>query len=238
MNTPLRIGILGASFNPVHIGHLRLALELREMLALSRVDLLPCALPPHKPATGILPFALRVRLLRAAVQGIAGLRINPMEGEREGPSYTWDSLRDYAARQPEARCFFLLGCEDFRTLPQWRRGLELPQLADFAVVPRDGAGEELFTRAVRENWPEAVPCPPDPASRMAELPDARAFALPGGTRLLYLPLARLDISASLLRRRFAAGLDIRFLLPPASLECLEAERGVVEACWKTVAKCE
>ena len=232
MDDPLRIGILGASFNPVHIGHVRLALELREILALSYVDLLPCALPPHKPATGILPFDVRVRLLRAAIQGLTGLRINPMEGERKGPSYTWDSLRDYAAGQPDARRFFLLGCEDFCTLPQWRKGLELPHLADFVVVPRGGAGEERFTHAVRQNWPEAVLCPLDPTSHMAELPGARVFALPQGARLLYLPLTRLDISASSLRRRFVAGLDIHFLLPPASLECLEAERGIVKEYWK------
>jgi len=233
MNKPLRIGILGASFNPVHIGHLRLALEMREILALSYVDLLPCALPPHKPATGILPFDMRVRLLRAAIQGLAGLRMNPMEGEREGPSYTWDSLRDYAARYPDARRFFLLGCEDFCTLPQWRNGLALPQLADFVVVPRDNAGEERFAQAIRQNWPEALPCPPDdPESPMAALLDAKAFALPNGARLLYLPLTRLDISASLLRRRFAARLDLHFLLPPAALACLEAERDVVEAHWK------
>ena len=232
MDDPLRIGILGASFNPVHVGHLRLALEMRELLALAYVDLLPCAVPPHKPATNVLPFDLRLRLLRVAIQGLAGLRVNPMEGEREGPSYTWDSLQDYAANRPDARHFFLLGCEDFCTLPQWRNGLELPQLADFVVVPRDGAGKERFTRAVRQNWPQALPCPPDPAIQMAELPDARDFALPGGARLRYLPLTRLDISASLLRRRFVAGLDMHFLLPPAALEYLDAERSVVEEYWK------
>ena len=232
MHDSLRIGILGASFNPVHIGHLRLALEMREALGLDCVDLLPCALPPHKSATGLLPFDLRVRLLRAAIHGFAGLRINHMEGEREGPSYTWDSLQDYAARQPDSRRFFLLGCEDFCTLPQWRKGLELPQLADFVVVPRDGAGKERFVQAVRKNWPHALPCPLELAPHMAELPDAGAFALPGDARLFYLPLTRLDISASLLRRRFATGLDIHFLLPPAALECLEAERGAVEECWK------
>jgi nicotinate-nucleotide adenylyltransferase len=230
--TPLRIGILGASFNPVHIGHLRLALEMREALALAYVDLLPCALPPHKSAAGILPFDLRVRLLSAAVRGLDGLRVNLMEGERQGPSYTWDSLRDYAAKQPGARHFFILGCEDFCTLPQWRNGLELPQLADFVVVPRDGAGKERFAQAVCTNWPQALPCSTGIAPHMAELSDADAFMLPGGARLLYLPLTRLDISASLLRRRFVTGLDIQFLLPPASLECLEAERGVVEAYWK------
>ena len=232
MEGPLRIGILGASFNPVHIGHLRLALEMREALALNYVDMLPCALPPHKPATGLLPFDLRVRLLRAALQGFAGLRVNPMEGEREGPSYTWDSLRDYAAGQPDARHFFLLGCEDFCTLPQWHKGLELPQLADFVVAQRDGVGKERFVQAVRKNWPQALPCLPELAPHMADMPDAEAFALPGGARFFYLPLTRLDISASLLRRRFVAGLDIRFLLPPAALECLEAERSGVEACWK------
>jgi nicotinate-nucleotide adenylyltransferase len=105
----------------------------------------------------------------------------------------------------------------------------LPQLADFVVVPRDGAGEERFTQTVRRNWPQALPCPLEPS--VADLPSAKKFALPEGTHLFYLPLTRLDISASLLRRRFAAGLDLHFLLPPAALECLEAERDVVEAYW-------
>jgi nicotinate-nucleotide adenylyltransferase len=108
----------------------------------------------------------------------------------------------------------------------------LPQLADFVVVPRDGADAERFMQAVRQNWPQAAPCPPDSAIPPAALPDARSFALPEGARLLYLPLARLDISASLIRSRFTAGLDLRFLIPPACLEGLEAERALVEACWK------
>jgi nicotinate-nucleotide adenylyltransferase len=219
-----RFGILGGSFNPVHIGHLRLALEVRESLALDRVILLPCALPPHKPAVGLLPFALRLRLLRAATRGLP-LRVDPLEGKRDGPSYTWDSLTHFAENFRGSQRVFILGCEDFAALPTWRRGVELPSLADFVVVPRDGAGKKRFLDAVRLNWPEARPATP------AALPGAEVFILPAGFRLQYLPLTRLDVSASLVRSRFLAGCDLRLLLPGAALSCLEDERKTAEECW-------
>ncbi len=226
-----RIGILGGSFNPVHNGHLRLALEARELLGLARVDLLPCACPPHKPAAGLLPFELRVRLLRAAVEDMPFMRVNAMEGERPGPSYTWDSLARYAGEEPEARRCFLLGCEDFAALPSWHRGVELPELADFVIAPRDGAEQEYFARAVRGFLPCAKPCAPALFSGPPLPADALCFCMPQGTMLIYLPLTRLDISASDIRRRFLSGRSARFLLPDAALRFLEEERETVARYW-------
>ena len=227
-----RIGILGGSFNPVHIGHLRLALEACEALATDRTDLLPCALPPHKEPVGILPLEFRLQLLEAAAQGVSGVHINPLEGERTGPSYTWDSLQHYRRQESDAQLFFLLGCEDFAALPDWRNGLELPTLAHFVVVPRDGSEEARFLEALHANWPQSVPC----ASGLHRTPPgARFFRLPAGTELMYLPLPRLDISASLIRSRFLSNLDIRFLLPDAVRSLLEAERKSVTECWRSPA---
>lgn len=227
----LRLGILGGSFNPVHIGHLRLALEAGEALRLERTDLLPCAVPPHKSVRGLLPFDLRVRLLRAAVRGLPGLRVNPLEGRRSGPSYTWNSLLHYARGQRGAKLFFILGCGDFAALPSWHRGPELLSLADFVVVPRAGEEKKRFLDAVRHILPAATPCVSPPPALAAA--GATAFDLPTGARLFYLPVTRLDLSASLVRRRFVSGLDLRLLVPAAALRLLEKEREAVTDCWSS-----
>ena len=220
------IGILGGSFNPVHVGHLRLALEVLEApaAALEYVDLLPCAEPPHKPQEGILPFELRAALLEVAVRHIPRLRVNRLEGLRSGPSYTWDTLTVYAAQYPGQRPLFILGGEDFATLPQWFRGLELPRLADFVVVPRAGAERGAFLRAAAALWPDA-------REAEAQFPGGARAVLPEGGQLLFLPLPRLDISASLIRERWLAGRDIHFLVPDAAVALLHAHRDVVAACW-------
>ena len=121
--------ILGGSFNPPHVGHLRLAVEAREALG----DLVRGALAP-------LPW----------------LRCNRLEALRDGPSYTWDTLQAYRAAEPDTDFYFLLGSPDFALLPTWHRGLELPRLCHFVVVPRGDLTAEEFTDmagALCPGWP-------------------------------------------------------------------------------------
>ncbi|MEG6504904.1 nicotinate-nicotinamide nucleotide adenylyltransferase [Nitratidesulfovibrio sp. 1201_IL3209] len=244
-----RIGILGGSFNPVHSGHLRLAIEVAEALRPERIDLVPCAVPPHKEGHDLLPFGLRLSLLRAAVRPFAALAVNALEGGRSGPSYTWDTLHAYRAAEPEAAPFFILGGEDFEMLPHWHRGLELPRIADFVVVPRAGSGPEAFRAALAARWPDAAPLPsvqpappaskdtPHPASRLAQ--GTERHLLPGGpygdTTLTFLPLPRLDISASLLRGKWLRGADIRLLVPDDVDSLLRAHADAVRRCWTPAA---
>ncbi len=238
-----RIGILGGSFNPVHSGHLRLAIEVAEALRPERIDLVPCAVPPHKEGHDLLPFGLRLSLLRAAVRPFAALAVNALEGGRSGPSYTWDTLHAYRAAEPEAAPFFILGGEDFEMLPHWHRGLELPRIADFVVVPRAGSGPEAFRAALSARWPDAVPLPPEPggmahpASSLTQ--GTERHLLPGGpygdTTLTFLPLPRLDISASLLRGKWLRGADIRLLVPDDVDSLLRAHADEVRRCWMSAA---
>lgn len=217
------IGILGGSFNPVHVAHLRLALEVLESgQGCERLDLIPCAQPPHKSLRGMLPFELRLALLHAAVQDIPGLEVNDLEGRRQGPSYTWDTLSAYREAQPHARLLFVVGGEDFGALSHWHRGQELPHLTDIAMVPRAGSAQAAFRHEVARQWPEA---------RLVQDSSGLHAVLPWGARLLYLPLPRLDISASFIRRRWLGGGSVRFLLPDAVLDVLDSRRDEVRACW-------
>ena len=218
------VGIYGGSFNPPHLGHMRLAVEVLEAMAPVRLDFLPCAVPPHKGKEDMLPFALRAAMLRESIGGIEGLCVNTLEEERGGPSYTSDTLRIYRQREPEARHFFVLGSEDFAAMHLWHEWRTLPELADIVVVPRSGMELDVFTHTVNACWPEAGAVKPPVEAANA------AYTLPSGGMLLHLPLPRLDIRAELIRERLAAGRSIRFLVPEP-VERLLAASGNGLQCW-------
>lgn len=219
--------ILGGSFNPPHVGHLRLAVEAGEALGplVQGVDLVPCARPPHKKNDNLLPFELRAAMLEAALAPLPRLRCNRLEALRDGPSYTWDTLQAYRAAEPEAELYFLLGSPDFALLPTWRRGLELPRLCHFVVAPRGGLTPEEFTDMTRALWPAATPHP-------SPLPGGHCMALPGGGLAHFLPLPWLDVSASRIRELWLAGRNVNHLMPEAALNLLEKHRQDIAAYWR------
>ena len=227
----MRIGILGGSFNPVHCGHLRLAVEAFELLALDRMDLVPCGQPPHKPGTGLLPFPLRLELAALAVQGREGFTANGLEGERTGPSYTYDTLAHYRRAEPGAELFFLLGAPDFLTLGSWHKGHELVRMANFVAAPRAGDDLDEVDAFVRSAWPGQAEHiePPLPAATRAW----RFQALPGEapTLLLHLPLPALDVSASAIRQYWRQGRRLDCLLPEPVAQKLFKEKEQVNAAW-------
>lgn len=224
MNTQC-IGILGGSFNPVHVGHMRLAIEVYEALfpQLDHIDLVPCAQPPHKDTSTLLPFDLRAALVQAAIADIPYLRVNPLEAQRRGPSYTYDTLCAYKAQSPSTSCMFILGGEDFTAIRQWHKGQALPELAHIAVVPRAGADSSTFCQTVNALWPSAR-IEPRPAGGYTAFTE-------WGTQLLYLPLPRLDVSASLLRERWIEGKNIQHLLPESALATLKDHRQMTMDIW-------
>ena len=186
---------------------MRLAIEAHEALGglVSRVDLLPCAHPPHKESSGILSFAIRTELIREAVAPYPWLFCNEVEGERETFSYTWDTLAIYAEREPGRRVYFLLGSPDYELLPTWHNGLRLPERCTLAVVPRGIWSEEDFRKDTLALWPDAEPARTDVAG-------ASAMRAAGG-EILRLPLPWFEVSSSLIRERWIEG---RCLDYPAS----------------------
>jgi nicotinate-nucleotide adenylyltransferase len=212
------VGILGGSFNPVHNGHLRMAIEAREALDLARVDLLPAKVPPHKGETGLLDFGLRLTLLRLAVDGVSGLDVCGLEGEMPVPSYSHATLTRLRELFPATGFVFVLGSTDFLTLPDWHKGLELPLMTDIAVVDRLGLGQAAVDRFLDEHWEWSV-----------EGPGVRRIA--GGRRVVLATMARLDVSASLVREKFCAGLEVSGLVPDAVRERMLAEPHAFRDCW-------
>ena len=133
-----RIGLLGGSFDPVHLGHLLVAQAAREELQLSRLFFIPAAQSPFKPGRPLAPAEQRLRLLRLALAGQTDCEIDEQELNRGGVSYTIDTLRNYVRRFPGAQLFYLMGADHVPQLPKWRDANELARLVEFVVLRRPG----------------------------------------------------------------------------------------------------
>jgi len=214
-----RIGILGGSFNPIHAGHMRMAVEMREQLSLARVLLMPAAQPPHKPGDGMLPFAHRLRLVELAVRGVSGVTASGMEGLRPGPSYTVDTLTALREKTPGDEFTFILGSESFLALPGWRRGLDIPGLCHLAVALRKGVDEERIVAHAEANWPGC------------ERLDHDFLRFPSGNTLRIATLPVFEVCATDVRKRWRQRRCLAMLVPPAAEEIIERGGTAYEQAW-------
>ena len=192
-----RLGILGGTFDPIHLGHLALAEEVRETLGLARVLFVPAGDPWQKIGINVTPGAVRYALLERAIADNPGFAASRLEIDRPGPTYTAETLaviadaERAAGRDPDL--WFILSAEALAGLPTWRDPERVLALARLVVVPRADDAEDLDAAAARF-----------------------AADFPGeGGRALFLPGPRLAISGTLIRARVAAGRSIRYLVPDA-----------------------
>jgi nicotinate-nucleotide adenylyltransferase len=135
------LGILGGTFDPIHLAHLRIAEEAREALGLERVLFVPAADPPWKRA--VAPFAHRLEMVRLAVAANPAFEACDLEGGRPGPSYTVETLEELRSRSPDEPLWFIVGADAFAEIDRWHHAARLFELAAFAVVERlgsEGAG--------------------------------------------------------------------------------------------------
>ena len=192
------LALFGGTFDPVHLGHLSVAWEAAELLD-AEVRLMPANVPPHKPA----PLATadqRVAMLHAALQKQDRLTVDTRELRHEGPSYTYDTLRELRAEQGARPLVLLLGADAFAGLPTWHRWRELFEVAHLGVLSRPGAEVEL----PHTLWAEID-------TRRTE--DVSALRASPAGRVIELAVTPLEISATRIRELLAAGRDPRYLLP-------------------------
>ncbi|MBF8780062.1 nicotinate-nucleotide adenylyltransferase [Pseudomonas fulva] len=203
-----RVGILGGTFDPVHIGHLRSALEVAEFMELDELRLLPNARPPHRD-TPQVTAADRLAMVRHAVQDEPRLGVDARELARDKPSYTIDTLESVRAELgADDQLFLLLGWDAFCGLPGWHRWQELLQHCHILVLQRPDADveppDELrnLLAARSQNDPAALPGPAGHISFIWQTP--------------------LAVSATQIRQLLASGKSVRFLVPDAVLAYIEA----------------
>ena len=197
---PRSIGILGGTFNPVHIGHLAVAEEARESLALDEVLFVPAGIPPHKQDRAITPAEDRVAMLELATRDNGAFVVSRLEVDRAGPSWTVETVSGLLAAADAAgapiEVTLILSEESWVGLGTWREPDRLLSLCRVAVVPRAG-------------WDRPVPSP-GLESAHGEL--AGGPPAPG---VVGLDGPRLQVSSSEIRARVAAGRSVRYLVPDA-----------------------
>ncbi|WP_044733063.1 nicotinate-nucleotide adenylyltransferase [Geobacillus kaustophilus] len=137
-----KIGIFGGTFDPPHYGHLLMANEVLDALQLSEIWFLPNRIPPHKQHEQVTKSENRLRMLELAVAGHPRFHIETIELEREGPSYTYDTIRQLVAMHPDDEFYFIIGADMVEHLPNWHRIEELIELVTFVGVKRPGFSME------------------------------------------------------------------------------------------------
>jgi nicotinate-nucleotide adenylyltransferase len=133
----MRVAVFGGTFDPVHLGHLIVAEQCREQAKLDEVWFVPAARPPHKQREDLTPFDKRVEMLELAIAGQPAFRVNEIESQRPGPSYTVDTLEELA-RQTAADWFLILGSDGLADFPSWHRPQRIMELATVLAVARPG----------------------------------------------------------------------------------------------------
>lgn len=198
------IGLYGGTFDPVHHAHLRLAVEVREALALAELRFVPCRVPALRAAPGASAVQ-RLAMLDLAIRNEPGLVVDDRELRRDGPSYTIDTLAALRAELgPDVPLVWLLGADAWAQLPRWRDWQRLTEHAHLAVLSRPG-------------------CEPPADARLADFlaayrggpQDLRTHA---AGRIWFQPASLLDISATAVRAALAAGRSARYWLPDAVLD--------------------
>lgn len=199
------IGVLGGTFDPVHFGHLRPALEVMQQLNLEQMRLIPSATPPHRQQ----PFASakqRRLMLELAIKGLEGFVVDDRELHRSGPSYSVDTLLSLREQFPDNPLFFLVGSDALQSLHHWSRWTELLSLAHLVIMQRPQQSRQLPDEL--QSWYH---------THLATTADRTRVA----GKIWPLTVTQMAVSATQIRQCFAEQRSARFLMPEAVIGLIE-----------------
>lgn len=200
-----RIGLFGGTFDPIHYGHLRPAVEMAEHYELSILNLIPNHRPVHRGPTSASTDS-RIEMLRLAIAGAEQLGVDTREALRDKPSYTFDTLSEISAEHPDATLLFFLGMDAFAAFDTWHNWEGILAIANLVVVNRPGAEHSRFSRHLVARQQER--CGQKIENNLTGVIET-------------CDVTQLEISATDVRRRIADDLTVRFLLPEQVSEYIE-----------------
>ena len=204
------IGILGGTFDPVHFGHLRTALDVQQALSLDEIRFIPAGEPPHrdKPVADALT---RLAMVRLATHGQKKFSVDDREIHRAGPSYMVDTLASLKKDFPQQQLCLLLGTDAFNGLPQWHNWQQIFELAGIVLMQRPEDGR-------------AMPLDNTMAAELEKrLLEPEQFCQQATGHICMVPVTQLDISASRIRQMWQQGRDIQFFLPDEVIALIQQQ---------------
>lgn len=207
------IGVYGGTFDPIHYGHLRPALEILEAFALSELRFIPCGQPPHR-AFPVASPAQRLAMVECAIAGVPEFIADPREIQRQGPSYMIDTLRSLQVEQRDPQLCLILGMDAFAAFHTWHDWRSILALSNLLVMHR----------------PEFEPAQVIQDAELRQLiadsriQDKSLFCQSPAGKLMFYPVTQLDISSTRIRDAIRQQHNVRYLLPNAVIAMIEQER--------------
>jgi nicotinate-nucleotide adenylyltransferase len=200
----MKWGLLGGTFDPIHMGHLRCAEEILEMFDLNRIIFVPASRPPHKLGAEITPFFHREQMVRLAIEDNPSFSFSDVENQREGKSYSVETIEYFLSRYlKDLELYFILGQDAFHAIQPWRDWNRLLLLCHMVVMTRPGY----------ENRGLATILPEDFASRFTYEEELDGYRGPTGHMIYFREVTFLDIASSNIRQRAKASQSIAYLVP-------------------------
>jgi nicotinate-nucleotide adenylyltransferase len=200
--TEKRIGLFGGTFNPIHLGHLRGAEEIREAFRLEEVIFIPSSIPPHKGREKVIEAKHRLEMVRLAIGSNAYFSTSDIELSRPGKSYSIDTIRYFREKHRDS-LFFILGRDAFVEIETWKEFQNLFSLCHFIVMTRPGSQKDTLSSQL----PGAL----TPTFRYE--PEEKAWIHLSGNRLYLKEISFLDISSTRVRELIEKGESVRYLIP-------------------------
>jgi len=206
----MRLGVFGGTFNPIHIGHLRAAEEVRENLAFDKIIFIPSFIPPHKNLKGVVEGHKRLEIVRRAIRECTGFDVSSFEIDQGGKSYsirTLEHLLDIYNATP----YFILGQDAFDEISTWFDVKRLFSVAHFVVMSRPGSERKSLNKIL---------------GSIADTfqPHENGFVNKHNKKIIYIDITPLDISSSAIRKMIKLGRSIKFLVPPEAESYIKQER--------------
>lgn len=201
------IGVFGGTFDPVHFGHLRPALEVLQGLQLQEIRWIPCRQPPHRDMP-IVDSCLRVEMLETAIKDVKGMHVDTREIEREGPSYMVDTLESLRNETGDTPLYLLMGMDAFCGFDRWHKWRKILELSHLVLMQRPNSNE-----------PEAGELAEFLSAHRCE--DIEEIRSEKAGRILFFPVTQMDISASKIRNTLREGKSLRYLMPDTVIDIIE-----------------
>lgn len=208
----MKTGILGGTFNPIHLAHLRIAEEVQAACHLDRVLFIPAAEPPHKDVAGQVSFQHRLAMVQAAIHNHPGFFASDLEIRRSGKSFSVDTLEILRREDPNGQRYFIIGLDSYRDIASWKDYARIFTLCNLVVITRPGVVVD----------PPLAPLPVAMHGDFCYDQGAAKIRYKNGNYLIFLKETNLDISSTSIRAMLAAGRSIRHLVPEAVADYIEA----------------